>query len=33
MDIETARRTLRMPDLANYPELAGYTRDLACAYF
>ena len=27
MDIDTALRTFRMPDLANYPELAGYTRE------
>ena len=26
MDIETALRTFRSPNLANYPELAGYTR-------
>ena len=26
MDIDTALRTFRTPDLANYPELAGYTR-------
>jgi predicted RNA methylase len=27
MDIETALRTFRSPDLATYPELAGYTRE------
>ena len=27
MDIETALKTFRSPDLSNYPELAGYTRE------
>ena len=27
VDIETALKTFRSPDLTNYPELAGYTRE------
>ena len=27
VDIETALKAIRSPDLSNYPELAGYTRE------